>query len=64
MGRFLFFIGVIAVIEGPGLIADVKSVIADHSAEALYKSHMLPLIYARVVLCCGVCVFAMRFLRP
>lgn len=62
MGKFIFFIGAIIAMEGPGLVADVKSVIADHSAEALYKSHVIPLIYARVALCCGICIFAARFL--
>lgn len=64
MSRFVILAIAIIVSLGPGLIADIKSVIADHSAEVLYKNHMVFHIYTKVMMFCCVLIWGNRFLLP
>lgn len=64
MIRFVILAIAVIVSLGPGLMADIKRVIADHSAETLYKNHMVFHIYTKVMLYCCVLIWGNRFLLP
>lgn len=64
MGRFVVLVLVATALLGKGLLDDIREVVADHSAEALYKNNTVFSIYAKVVFYCCALIWGTRFLLP